>query len=109
MDFAKLDLPGIVSKDEEQAYLASASEGSMNHELSKLPVTIPFVQRGMIIALPVGQQPMIVTVKENRGEGSFATIIVASENPSYPVGDYIINSEAQLHRGELIDPVAILQ
>ncbi|NWN87112.1 MAG: hypothetical protein HLX51_00995 [Micrococcaceae bacterium] len=81
----------------------------MNHELSKLPVTIPFVQRGMIIALPAGQQPMIVTVKENRGEGSFETIVVASENPSYPVGDYIINSEAQLRRGELIDPVAILQ
>lgn len=109
MDFSQFTPPGVMTRDQEQTFLASCPEGSLNHELSKLPVNIAHIHKGMIIKLPATSHPMIVTVKDYRGSESFESIIVASQHPRNPVGGHnIVNSAAELKRGTLIDPHDLL-
>lgn len=107
---------------EEAARLARSPEGSTNHALSALPVTIhdPDV-RGLVITLPRvhNDDPRTVTVvpikhhpfhgrtedgKRLRFDASWDCIIVHSNHDSYPVGGYDITvAEAQLRRGTVRD------
>ena len=98
--------------DAEAARLADAPEQSLNHELSKLPVTmhewpgkqllmLPRVngQIHTIVVLPYRYHPGTEEAQrinrarplgERRHEGSFDCIVVQSDHESYSVGGYDI-------------------
>lgn len=112
----------------EVARLAAAPEGSRNHRLSKLPVTIHEQVEGLVIELPWSQadvidQPHRVVVVPiayraearqldevgipvpaprpyRRNDGSWDCIVIASDHPKYPVGGYrIVVPTYELVRG----------
>lgn len=102
--------------EQEAARLAGSPEGSLNHTLSSLPETIhaAFV-RGAVLELPAaGHRIVVVPVKyrgpsvldpdarlNERNAGSWESVVVASDHPSYPVGGYdIVVPTAQLVRGK---------
>lgn len=94
----------------EQQLLATAPEGSANHALAELPVTIAEWPEGLLIRLPLAEtgrgdhKLIVVPVKYRRGADetshSWECIIVSSDHPSYSVGGYtIVVTAAELKRG----------
>ncbi|MFI5702648.1 hypothetical protein ACIA78_21700 [Streptomyces xanthochromogenes] len=122
----------IETTEQEQARLASAPEGSTNHYLSTLPVTIETWPKDLLVELP-WQQPrtdqsyrvVVVPIEfrkdllpegveeeplpRKRHSGSWTCAVVYSNHPSYPAGGYrIVVPAAELARGWRIDIVGIL-
>lgn len=108
----------LETPEQEVARLAEAPAGSINHELSKLPVTIPEWPQDLLIELPWAaterstQRVVVVPIEyhkdsqsddqrpRRRHAGSFNCVVVYSEHPSYPVGGYRLSiSAAELARG----------
>ena len=103
----------------EVARLAKSPVSSINHSLSLLPVNITGYVQDLMIQMPrlnEDDQYTIILVpferyKDNdidkisvqpikRHRGYWRCIVVASDNPSYPVGGHrLAVSEAQLVRG----------
>jgi hypothetical protein len=105
----------------EAARLALSPVGSINHDLSVLPVNIDVYVEGLLIQMPrlrdEDKHTMIVVpfqaIKLSESEiaaqqerphkrhtGGWYCIVVASDHPSYPVGGHrICVPEAQLVRG----------
>ncbi|WP_340375867.1 hypothetical protein U5640_12360 [Streptomyces sp. SS7] len=117
----------IETAEQEQARLAQAPEGSTNHYLSTLPVTIEGWPKDLVVELP-WQQPrtdqsyrvVVVPIEfrkdplpdgveeeplpRKRHSGSWTCAVVYSDHPSYPVGGYrIVVPAAELARGRKID------
>lgn len=114
----------VETEEQERARLAAAPEGSINHALSKLPVTIPGWPMDLIIRLPwaaterAAHNVVVVPIEfhepvvdpdadpvlpRQRHEGSWTCAVVSSDHPAYPVGGYRLNiSAAELARGEQI-------
>ncbi|WP_405749276.1 hypothetical protein OG232_04220 [Streptomyces sp. NBC_01411] len=117
----------IETAEQEQARLAQAPEGSINHYLSTLPVTIEGWLKDLLVELP-WQQPrtdqsyrvIVVPIEfrkdllpegveeeplpRRRHSGSWTCAVVFSNHPSYPVGGYrIVVPAAELARGRRID------
>lgn len=108
--------------EDEQVRLAQAPEGSLNHALSKLPVTIAEWPQDLLVELPwaaTERSPHRVVVvpikyhKESGSEqreqgqlmwrhtGSWDCVVVYSDHPSYPVGGYHLSiSAAEVARGQ---------
>ncbi|WP_424862973.1 hypothetical protein [Streptomyces sp. MMS24-I29] len=116
----------IETAEQEQARLAQAPEGSINHYLSTMPVTIEGWPKDLVVELP-WQQPrtdqsyrvVVVPIEfrkdppegveeeplpRKRHSGSWTCAVVYSNHPSYPVGGYrIVVPAAELARGRRID------
>ncbi|MFI1408840.1 hypothetical protein ACH4Y0_02705 [Streptomyces sp. NPDC020707] len=117
----------IETAEQEQARLAQAPEGSINHYLSTLPVTIEGWPKDLVIELP-WQPPrtdhsyrVVVVPIEFRNDplpegveeeplprklhsGSWTCAVVHSNHPSYPVGGYrIVVPAAELVRSRRIN------
>ncbi|WP_371793038.1 hypothetical protein OG285_32425 [Streptomyces sp. NBC_01471] len=117
----------IETEEQEQARLAQASEGSINHYLSTLPVTIEGWPKDLVVELP-WQQPrtdqsyrvVVVPIEFRkdvlpegveaeplpckRHSGYWTCAVVFSNHPSYPVGGYrIVVPAAELARGLRVD------
>ncbi|MFD2794593.1 hypothetical protein ACFS27_13635 [Promicromonospora vindobonensis] len=124
---AFLELIGFVeTPEQERDRLAQAPDGSINHFLSTLPVTIPGWPLDLLIELPwvaprtdrkyrvvvvpieyqrdflpdgVDQEPL----PRRRHSGSWTCAVVASDHPAYPVGGHrIVVSGAELARGKRV-------
>ena len=124
---AFLELIGFVeTSEQERDRLAQAPDGSINHFLSALPVTIPGWPLDLLIELPwiaprtdrkyrvvvvpieyqrdslpdgVDQEPL----PRKRNPGSWTCAVVSSDHPSYPVGGHrIVVTGAELARGKRI-------
>ncbi|MGW0538524.1 hypothetical protein [Streptomyces sp. NPDC003032] len=117
----------IETAEQEQARLAQAPEGSINHYLSTLPVTIEEWPKDLVVELPwepprASQSYRVVVVPiefrkdtlpdgveeepvpRKRHSGSWTCAVVFSEHPSYSVGGYrIVVPAAELARGRRID------
>lgn len=117
----------IETAEQEQARLAQAPEGSINHYLSTLPVTIEEWPKDLLVELPwepprTTQSYRVVVVPiefrkdllpegveeeplpRKRHSGSWTCAVVYSNHPSYPVGGYrIVVPAAELARGRRID------
>ncbi|MEU6261868.1 hypothetical protein [Saccharopolyspora shandongensis] len=100
-------------------------EGSINHELSKLPVTIQEWPQDLLIELPwqaterSGHRVVVVPIEfrrdsrpegeekallRKRHSGHWACAVVSSDHPSYPVGGRRLSiSAAELARGKRIE------
>ncbi|MFJ5725497.1 hypothetical protein [Streptomyces sp. NPDC093149] len=117
----------IETADQEQARLARAPEGSQNHYLSTLPVTIAEWPKDLLVELPwepprtdrsfhvivvpiefrkdalpegVDEEPL----PRKRHSGSWMCAVVFSDHPSYPVGGFRIDvPAAEIARGRKID------
>ncbi|MDP9903198.1 hypothetical protein [Arthrobacter bambusae] len=116
------------TSEEERARLAKSPPGSMNHGLSQLPVNVLQDLEGAVVKLPrvpdvngtLQEHSIIVApvkvsrsgeaerqARETRGEkphplydGWWECIVVASNDPRYPVGGYRVSiPEAELRRG----------
>lgn len=109
---------------DERDRLAQAPVGSMNHDLSLLPVTFREVpganllrlpnQHGHIIVVLVIAQPGVRTKNTvtglRRRDAVYSARIVASDHDSYPVGGHDISiPEAQVRRSQKIDLAAMLK
>lgn len=114
----------IETEEQERERLAQAPEGSLNHELSKLPVTITGWLQDLLIELPWkaterGEHRVVVVPIEYHGEtcpageqeqlprkrhaGWWTCAVVASDHPSYPVGGHRLSiPTAELVRGTQI-------
>ncbi|MEU7317456.1 hypothetical protein [Streptomyces sp. NPDC007083] len=131
MDFVeKIGL--METEEQEQARLAQAREGSLNHYLSTLPVTIAEWPKDLLVELPwepprTDQAFHVVVVPiEFRGDplpegveeepvphkrhsGAWTCAVVASDHPSYPVGGFRIDvPAAEIARGRKIDLLGVL-
>ncbi|MDL5199656.1 hypothetical protein [Streptomyces sp. ALI-76-A] len=117
----------IETKEQEQARLAQAPEGSTNHYLSTLPVTIEEWPKDLVVELPwepprTDQSYRVVVVPiefrkdllpegveeeplpRKRHSGSWTCAVVYSNHPSYPVDGYrIVVPAAELARGRRVD------
>lgn len=83
-----------------QKYLEDCPEGSINHQLSKLPVQIREYPLGFIVLLP--RTGLAVVPYKNNGH-SWACIVVKG-NRVYPVGGYDLSISAdEIERGERIE------
>ncbi|UQA91313.1 hypothetical protein [Streptomyces halobius] len=122
----------IETAEQEQDRLAQAPEGSINHYLSTLPVTVEGWLKDLVVELPWEPQrtdrPYRVVVvpiefrkdalpdgveeeplPRKRHSGSWTCAVVYSDHPSYPVGGYrIVVPAAELARGRKIDLVEVL-
>lgn len=114
--FARVQL--FETDAQETARLAAAPEGSINHELSSLPIRNRFIDKGMLLTLPAlngSTHTITVAVVSNKGsftpaearefprqrDSMFHCMVVASDHPSYPVGGHdLACSEAELRRAE---------
>lgn len=117
----------LETPEEEVARLAKSPVGSKNHRMSQLPVNIRRNVQDLIIELPWDEGNTVVVVPfemhernpEERGSMPYKRyddwwrcLVVASNNPSYPVGGYRLSiPEAELVRGtqrtlELTQPAA---
>lgn len=104
----------------EVARLAAAPEGSRNHTLSTLPVTVRGVLEHRVIEIPpvtMGDHTVVVVPLTRyvapsdreerpmkRHRGSWRCVVIASNHPSYPAGPggwHIDVPEAQLVRGRV--------
>ncbi|WP_188299194.1 hypothetical protein [Streptomyces sp. CBMA156] len=117
----------IESGEQERARLATAPEGSLNHYLSTLPVTINEWPKDLLVELP-RRQPhtdrayrVVVVPIEFREDtlpegveeeplprklhpGSWLCAVVFSEHPDYPAGGFRISVPgAQIARGRKVD------
>lgn len=120
-----LERIGVVETEEqERERLAQSPEGSSNHHLSTLPITIAEWPQDLLIELPwelprTGESHRVVVVPidyrkdilpegveqeplpRKRNAGSWTCAVVSSNHPSYPVGGYrIVISSAELARGK---------
>ncbi|MFE4332516.1 hypothetical protein ACFRQM_24755 [Streptomyces sp. NPDC056831] len=117
----------IETEDQEQARLAQAPEGSLNHYLSALPVTIAEWPKDLLVELPwepprTDQSFHVVVVPiefrkdalpegvdeeplpRKRHSGSWMCAVVFSDHPSYPVGGFRIDvPAAEIARGRKVD------
>jgi hypothetical protein len=117
----------IETAEQERARLAQAPEGSLNHYLATLPVTIKEWPGDLLVellwepprtnqsyrivvvpiefrkdALPDGVKEE--SVPRKRHSGSWTCAVVFSTHPSYPVGGYrIVVPAAELARGRKVD------
>lgn len=119
--------PSLETPEAEAARLAQSPEGSTNHALSAMPVTIHGDIRDVMIELPSFKgdpaHTIVVvpfdsyhygardeaTLPRRRYNYGWTCIVVASDHPSYPVGGYrIVLPEYQLRRGTLrtLEPAA---
>jgi hypothetical protein len=116
----------LETEGQEQARLAQCPEGSTNHHLSTLQVTIAEWPQDLLVELPwrrsgATEQHRVVVVaieyrpdlhpecKEEplprkRNSGAWTCAVVASDHPSYPVGGHrIVVAAAEVARGRKID------
>ncbi|MFD3970167.1 hypothetical protein ACFV6B_04380 [Streptomyces microflavus] len=117
----------IETEEQERARLAQAPEGSLNHYLSTLPVTIDEWPKDLLVELPWQQQRIeqpyrvVVVPIEFRKDalpegvdeeplprklhsGAWLCAVVFSNHPDYPVGGFRIEvPDAQISRGRQID------
>ncbi|MEV0445761.1 hypothetical protein AB0I84_40430 [Streptomyces spectabilis] len=117
----------IETEEQEQARLAQAPEGSLNHCLSTLPVTIEEWPKDLLVELPwepprTNQSYRVVVVPiefrkgalpdgveeepvpRKRHSGSWMCAVVFSTHPSYPPGGFRIDvPAAEIARGRRID------
>lgn len=110
----------LETPEAEAARLAQAPEGSTNHALSSMPVTMHGNIQDLLIELPSfegdPQHTIVVvpfdcyrygaeddpTLPRRRYNNGWSCIVVASDHPSYPVGGHRISlPEYQLRRGIL--------
>lgn len=122
----------LETKGQEQARLAHSPEGSTNHYLSTLPITLADWPQDMLVELPwkpprTTEPHRVVVVpldyrpdsrpgrvdKEplprKRNSGAWSCAVVSSDHPSYPAGGYrIVVSAAEIARGRRIDLAGIL-
>lgn len=117
----------IETAEQEQARLAQAPEGSINHYLSTLPVTVEGWPKDLVVELPwepprtdrpyrvvvvpiefrkdalpdgVEEEPL----PRKRHSGSWLCAVVFSDHPSYPVGGFRIDvPAAEIARGRKVD------
>lgn len=117
----------IETEEQERARLAQAPEGSLNHYLSTLSVTIDEWPKDLLVEL-LSQQPrtdqayrVVVVPIEFRKDalpegveeeplprklhsGSWMCAVVFSDHPSYPVGGFRIDVPAtEIARGRKVD------
>ncbi|MFJ5071700.1 hypothetical protein ACIQC7_35320 [Kitasatospora sp. NPDC088556] len=117
----------IETEEQERARLAQAPEGSLNHYLSTLPVTIDEWPKDLLVELP-RQQPhtdrayhvVVVPIEfrkdtlpegveeeplpRKRHSGSWMCAVVFSDHPDYPAGGFRIDVPgAQIARGRKVD------
>ncbi len=114
----------VETPEQERDRLAQSPEGSINHGLSKLPITIPGWPQDLLIRLPwaaterSGHNVVVVPIEFHEPvvdpdiepalprklhEGSWTCAVVSSDHPAYPVGGYRLSiSAAELARGEQI-------
>ncbi|MDO4254331.1 MAG: hypothetical protein Q4C81_04175 [Kocuria sp.] len=115
----------IETAEQERERLAQSPEGSLNHELSKLPVTIEGWPQDLVIELPwqatergSGHRVVVVPIEyrgdsrlegeeeaapRKRHSGWWACAVVTSDHPSYPVGGHRLSiPSAELARGKQI-------
>ncbi|MFE7116571.1 hypothetical protein ACFU99_14280 [Streptomyces sp. NPDC057654] len=122
----------IETEEQEQARLAQAPEGSLNHCLSTLPVTIKEWPKDLLVELPwepprTDQAYRVVVVPIEFREdalpqdveeeplprrlhsGSWTCAVVFSDHPSYPAGGFrIILPTAEIVRGRKVDLAEVL-
>uniref|UniRef100_A0AAU2UVR5 Uncharacterized protein n=1 Tax=Streptomyces sp. NBC_00003 TaxID=2903608 RepID=A0AAU2UVR5_9ACTN len=122
----------IETAEQEQARLAQAPAGSINHYLSTLPVTIEGWPKDLVVELPwqpprTDQSYRFVVVPidfrkdllpegveeeplpRKRHSGSWTCAVVYSNHPSYPVGGHrVIVPAAELARGRKVDLTGVL-
>ena len=92
---------GLGETDQQKTdRLACAPVGSRSHDLSTMPIRVRGNLRGQVIQLSYG---VTVVPAANRGGQPvdwWGCIVVASTNPSYPVGGYdLAVSQDELERG----------
>ncbi|MFG3403694.1 hypothetical protein [Streptomyces sp. NPDC048142] len=117
----------IETEEQERTRLAQAPEGSLNHYLSTLPVTIDEWPKDLLVELP-WQQPrtdqayrVVVVPIEFRKDalpegveeeplprklhsGTWMCAVVFSDHPDYPAGGFRIDvPDAEIARGRKID------
>ncbi|WP_326742788.1 MULTISPECIES: hypothetical protein [unclassified Streptomyces] len=128
--FEKIGL--IETADQEQARLARAPEGSLNHYLSTLPETIAEWPKDLLVELPwepprtdrsfhvivvpiefrkdalpegVDEEPL----PRKRHSGIWMCAVVFSDHPSYPVGGFRVDvPAAEIARSRKIDLAEVL-
>ncbi|MFD4946995.1 hypothetical protein ACFWNT_31835 [Streptomyces sp. NPDC058409] len=120
------------TEEGEQARLAQAPEGSKNHYLSTLPVTIAEWPEGLLVELPwepprTYQSFRVVVVPiefrkdalpegveeeplpRKRHSGNWVCAVVFSDHPSYPLGGFHIDiPAAEIARGRKVDLTEVL-
>ena len=113
-------LPYFETDQAETARLAAAPEGSRSHELSLLPVTFREDPAGRLLSLPRHDHTIVITVLEQRDrsrddenlvrhDACYVARVVASDDPSYPVGGYdIVVTDAEIRRSRPIDLLTLL-
>lgn len=122
----------LETEGQERARLAQSPEGSTNHHLSTLPVTIAEWPQDLLVELPwkrprTTEQHRVVVVPieyrpdslpegvdeeplpRKRNSGAWTCAVVSSDHPSYPVGGHrIVVSAAEIARGRKIDLAGVL-
>ncbi|MDH2390071.1 hypothetical protein QCN29_14975 [Streptomyces sp. HNM0663] len=117
----------IETEEQEQSRLAQAPEGSLNHYLSTLPVTIDEWPKDLLVELPWRQprsdqayRVVVVPIEfrkdalpesveeeplpRKRHAGSWMCAVVFSTHPSYPASGFRIDvPAAEIARGRKID------
>lgn len=117
----------IETEEQERTRLAQAPEGSLNHYLSTLPVTMEEWPKDLLVELPwepprtdrpyrivvvpieFRQDALPEGVEEEplprkRHSGSWMCAVVFSDHPSYPVGGFRIDvPAAEIARGRKVD------
>lgn len=116
----------LETPEQERERLAQAPEGSLNHQLSQLPVTVDEWPEDLVIELPstvTSGHRLVVVPIEYRGDGRpegeaeplprkrhsgwWACAVVATEHPDYRVGGHRLSiPAAELARGRKIDILA---
>ncbi|MFJ6759965.1 hypothetical protein ACIQNK_33710 [Streptomyces sp. NPDC091273] len=117
----------IETEEQERTRLAQAPEGSLNHYLSTLPVTIDEWPKDLLVELP-WQQPrthqayrvVVVPIEfqeealpegveeeplpRKRHSGAWMCAVVFSDHPDYPAGGFRIDvPAAEIVRGRKVD------
>ncbi|MFJ6484230.1 MULTISPECIES: hypothetical protein [unclassified Streptomyces] len=117
----------IETEEQERTRLAQADEGSLNHYLSTLPVTIEEWPKDLLVELP-RQQPrthqayrvVVVPIEfreealpggaeeeplpRKRHSGAWTCAVVFSDDPDHPAGGFRIDvPTAEIVRGRKID------
>jgi hypothetical protein len=110
----------IETEAEETARLVRSPLGSLNHDLSAMPVTIREDLHGLVVKIQMpddeGRSLTVVPVehcvsghfaadgiRRRRNDGYWKCIVIASDMRTYVVGGYDLSiPESQLVRGERI-------
>lgn len=107
--------------EQEAARLAENAEGSKEHTLSQLPVTLREDPAGLLVKLPTdawGDHHLVVFVGGRQSRKSiihneeglrerrdnFIATVVASDDPCYPAGGYsIVVPHSEIRRGTKVE------